>query len=421
MSATMTEAHVDHIDSDSATSVLIADSFSDRGVTDLQQRGCDVHLNPKLSGDALAQAVEELQPEVLIVRSTKVPKPVFEVGNSLGLVIRAGAGYDTIDVSAASARGIAVANCPGMNAIAVAELTWGLILACDRNIPDQCADLRNGVWAKKRYAKASGLHGRTLGIIGMGRIGAEVAARARAFGMHVLAWSRQLDSDRAAANGIIACSDPHSVASGSDIVSIHVASTPETKHLVNAEFLAAMKDGATLINTTRGAVVDEQALSDAITSKGIRAGLDVYESEPASGDDTFSNPLIDLPGVYGTHHVGASTNQAQEAIANEAIRILLHWMSTGEVVNCVNLATTTPASATLTVRHLNQPGVLAHVFDVLGQGGHNVEEMENVIYSGGEAAVARIQLGAPPTAEQVERIRDHDAILTTTTTLILPL
>jgi len=419
MTQTVADVPAEH-DQSTLTSVLIADSFSTDGAESLRALGCDVHVDPSLSGDTLVDAVASRQPNALIVRSTKVPEAVFEAADRLGLVVRAGAGYDTIDVAAASARGIPVANCPGMNAIAVAEIAWGLILSCDRRIPDQCADLRSGVWAKKTYAKAAGLYGRTLGIVGLGRIGEEVAARGRAFGMHVVAWSRSLTEEAAAEKGLGYCESLLDLVAVADVVSLHVASTPDTRHLVDAAFCDALKDGAILVNTTRGAVVDEAAVAAAIEQKGIRVGLDVFDAEPGSGDTSFTNQIVQSEGVYGTHHVGASTEQAQEAIAGEAARVLGTWVQTGEVPNCVNIASSTPASTTLTVRHLNRPGVLAHVFEVLGRSGQNIEEMENVIYEGGKAAVARIQIDGGIDAADLDLIRSHDLILAVTAADIQP-
>jgi len=403
-----------------AKRVLIADAFDASGIETMRQLGCDVHVDASLNGDALVDEVSARQPHVLIVRSTKVPAAVFEAAELLALVIRAGAGYDTIDVAAASACGIPVANCPGMNAIAVAELAWGLILSCDRRIPDQCADLREGVWAKKTYAKAEGLHGRTIGIIGLGRIGIAVAERAHAFGMNVVAWSRNLTEPQAATLGVGWCSDLMNLVRMSDVISLHVAATPETRHLVGSAFCDAMKPGAILVNTTRGSVVDEDALARAIEAKGVRAGLDVYDSEPGSGDNQFSNAIVKCEGVYGTHHVGASTNQAQSAIAGEAVRVLQTWLASGKVPNCVNIASTTPASSTLTVRHLNRPGVLAHVFDILGRGDQNVEDMENVIFEGGNAAVARIHLDGMISPADLKAISEHDHVLAASSAPLAP-
>ena len=397
--------------SGAALSVLVADKFEASGLDAARGLGCRIEFDPDLTADRLAEAIGRVNPEILIVRSTKVREVALDAGRRLTLVIRAGAGYDNIDVAAASARGIFVANCPGRNAIAVAELAWGLILACDRRLPDQTRDLREGIWDKKGYAKARGLYGRTLGIVGLGRIGLAVAERARAFGMKTIAWSRSLTPARAEALGVEHCASPLDLAARADVVSVHVAATAETKHLVNAEFCRALKDGAYVINTSRGSVVDEEALARAVHEKGVRAGLDVYANQPAPGDRTIANAIVREPGVYGTHHSGASTDQAQEAIAAETLRIIESFMRSGTVPNCVNRAAASPATCLLTVRHRNRPGVLAHVFQIVSTGGNNVEEMENIIYEGAAAACARIRLDTTPTPDQIDSIRGHEHIL----------
>lgn len=391
--------------------VLIADKFEQSGVDGLEHLGCEVLLNPDLSPQTLPDAVAEFDPDVLIVRSTKVPAAVFEKAKSLSLVLRAGAGYDNIDMQAASARGVFVANCPGKNSIAVAELAWALILSCDRRVPDQVIDLRNGVWNKKEYAKASGLYGRTLGIVGLGQIGREVAERGKAFGMNVVGWSRSLTEEKADALGIGYCANLVNLAKMSDVISVNVAATNDTKHLINEQFCQAMKPGTYLINTSRGSVVDQTALTNAIRTKGIRCGLDVFANEPAGGQGEFTDSIVKEPGVYGTHHIGASTDQAQQAIAMEAVRVVAEYKKSGQVLNCVNRASSTSATAMLTVRHLNRPGVLAHVFYTLGQAGINVEEMENIIYDGAKAACARIQLDSSPGPEHIAAISANDAVL----------
>ncbi len=391
--------------------VLIADKFEQSGVDGLEHLGCEVLLNPDLSPQTLPDAVAEFDPDVLIVRSTKVPAAVFEKAKSLSLVLRAGAGYDNIDMQAASARGVFVANCPGKNSVAVAELAWALILSCDRRVPDQVIDLRNGVWNKKEYAKASGLYGRTLGIVGLGQIGREVAERGKAFGMNVVGWSRSLTEEKADALGIGYCANLVNLAKMSDVISVNVAATNDTKHLINEQFCQAMKPGAYLINTSRGSVVDQTALTNAIRTKGIRCGLDVFANEPAGGQGEFTDSIVKEPGVYGTHHIGASTDQAQQAIAMEAVRVVAEYKKSGQVLNCVNRASSTSATAMLTVRHLNRPGVLAHVFYTLGQAGINVEEMENIIYDGAKAACARIQLDSSPGPEHIAAISANDAVL----------
>jgi D-3-phosphoglycerate dehydrogenase len=386
--------------------VLIADKFEKVGIDGLKELGCTVFSEPDIKADGLPELIRKVDPNILIVRSKKVNVDALRAGTALTLVIRAGAGIDTIDVAAASELGVFVSNCPGKNSIAVAELVMGLLLASDRRIPDQVSDLRQGKWNKAEYSKARGLHGRTLGIVGLGQIGREVAHRARAFGMRVVAWSRSLTHEEAEALDVVYALTPLEVARLADAITINVAATPETKNLVNAEFLAAMKPGAYLINTARGSVVDEAALQQAIRERGIRAGLDVFQNEPAGGTGEFSSALAQAPGVYGTHHVGASTDQAQVAIAHEVIRIVQAFRSTGEVPNVVNRLARSSATHVLTIRHRNRPGVLAHVFGVLAGAAINVEEVENIIYHGAQATLARIHLDGQPESGELARIRD---------------
>jgi D-3-phosphoglycerate dehydrogenase len=193
------------------------------------------------------------------------------------------------------------------------------------------------------------------------------------------------------------------------VVTVNVAANAETKHLVNADFLAAMRPGAYLINTSRGSVVDEAALAQAIGEKKIRVGLDVFQNEPAGGTGQFTNPIVQVPGVYGTHHVGASTDQAQVAIAHEVIRIVQAFQATGEVPNVVNRLARSSASHVLVIRHRNRPGVLAHVFGVLAGAEINVEEVENIIYHGAQATLARIHLDGEPGNGALERIKSGNS------------
>ena len=382
--------------------VLVADKFEQSGIDGLKAAGCAVVYQPDLKDDTLTEALRDTAADVLVVRSTAVTAAMLETG-SLSLVVRAGAGYNTIDVATASARGIYVSNCPGKNAIAVAELAFALLLSLDRRVPDNVAELRAGTWNKKEYSKARGLYGRTLGLLGYGNIGQEMARRAHAFGMPIVVWSRRFVTgrDNVADEPIpmqLAAS-PAAVAVRCDVLSVHLALNAETRGLVNSEVLDRLKPGSYFVNTSRGEVVDHGALELAVRERGIRVGLDVFAVEPANALGTFSDPLIRLPNVYGTHHIGASTDQAQEAIAAETVRIIASYQDTGKVPNVVNLAKKTPATHLLVVRHRDRPGVLAHVFEHLRTGNINVQETENVIFEGARAAVARINLdGAPSDA-----------------------
>lgn len=392
--------------------ILIADKFPSAGVEALTSIGCEVTVNADLKDDALVTAVRESKADVLVVRSTKVTEPMLD-GGSLRLVVRAGAGYNTIDVKAASARGIYVSNCPGKNSVAVAELAFGLLLAIDRRIPDNVSDIRGGVWNKKEYGKANGLFGRTLGLVGVGKIGQEMIARARAFGMPVVAWSRSLTQAQADELGIRYAASPVDVARESDVVSLHVALNTETRGLIGKDVFDAMKPGAILLNTSRAEVVDQKALESAIDEKGIRAGLDVFDGEPTTATGDCSVPLASRPGVYVTHHIGASTDQAQAAIADETVRIVKVFKETGVVPNVVNIAVRTPATHLLIVRHRDRVGVLAHVLGALRAAGINVQEMENVIFDGAEAAIARIQLDQSPSAEVLTIVNGSEHVLAT--------
>lgn len=372
---------------------LIADKLSDSVLGQLRDLGFQVEYQPDLSADQLPGAIPGCA--VLVVRSTQVTAETINAGHDLSLIVRAGAGVNTIDVGAASARGIYVTNCPGRNADAVAELAIGLLVACDRRIADATQELRAGTWNKKEFGKAQGLMGRTLGIIGMGTIGQGVARRAQGLGMRVVAWSRSLTPDEADRLEVEYAESPLEVARQSDAVSLHLAAAPETKHLVNAAFLSAMRDGAILINTARGDVVDTAALKEAIVSKRLRVGLDVFEGEPKSGNEPF--PDVELAKlVTCTPHIGASTEQASEAIAEETVRIIKAFREAGRPLNTVNLSAKSPATHALVVRHKNRVGVLAGVLDALRGEGVNVGEMENTIFEGAETACATLQLDQAP-------------------------
>lgn len=393
--------------------VLIADKFESKGVEELRADGCEVSHEPALSGNALRDAIVKTKCRVLVVRSTKVTGEMIDAGDTLSVIVRAGAGVNTIDIAAASRRSVLVANCPGKNAVAVAELTFALILALDRRIVENVMDLRDGRWNKADYAKARGLKGRTLGVIGMGRIGRAVAARALAFEMNIAAWGRSLTEETASALGVSRCDNPSEVASRCDILSIHLAAAPETKHLINAEILNRLKPQSYVINTARADVVDYAALARAMDQRRLRVALDVFPNEPGSGTGEFADAIIRGKGiVYGTHHIGASTDQAQEAIAQETVNIIKDYHSAGSVRNCVNLCAKTRAKYVISVRHRNRPGVLAHTLHVISYAGVNVEEMENLICEGAESACAQIKLDGPLNEKALAEIKQgHEDVL----------
>lgn len=375
-----------------AMRVLFADTFEQSGLDAVAASGFEIDYRPDLQAKDLAAAVEKA--DVLVVRSTRVDGDVFEKPGPLSLVIRAGAGTNTIDSDAAARHAVFVANVPGKNAVAVAELTMGLILALDRRIADNVAAARAGVWDKKTYSQAEGLLGKTLGIIGLGQIGLAVAERADAFGLRVVVVDKERDlatRERMKAASIQTVPTEADLVEQADIVTIHVPGSPDTKGLVDAAFLARLKPGAILINTSRGDVIDEQALIEAIEQKGLRVGIDVFEDEPTSGTGEFASALACHPLVYTTHHIGASTAQAQEAIAAEVVSMIRDY-DRGLVRNVVNLKAPPPVGSILVVRHFDRVGVLSAVLAALRKAGINVQEMQNQVFAGAGTSVASIHV-----------------------------
>ena len=387
--------------------ILIADKLSANCASALADLGLDVLSQPDLTAEQIPEALDGVG--ALVVRSTRVTAEALERGRDLSLVIRAGAGVNTIDLPMASKRGIYVATCPGKNTAAVAELTMGLLIAADRQIVNATCALRDGQWEKKRFSSAQGLRGRTLGILGFGSIGSAVAERATAMGMQVLAWSRSLSKD-APPPSVEVAETPLEVARKADAITLHLALSEETKHIVNHEFLATVKPGAILVNAGRGELIDSKALLDAIREKKLRVGLDVFENEPAGGKADFAD--LDLVAqLTATPHIGASTSEASEAIASEVVRIVTVFLKTGRPPAAVNLCAQGQASCNLVVRHLNRVGVLAGLLDGLRKEKINVEEMDNVIFAGGEAACCTLLLSAEPSNRFLKALDQEDAIL----------
>lgn len=361
-------------------------------LTSLTDAGHEIVLDPALTGETLPAAISGI--DILIVRSTKVTADVIGAADKLSLIVRAGAGTDTIDVAAAAQRGVYVSNVPGRNATAVAELTLGLLLAVDRRIADNTAALRDGRWNKKEFREAVGLHGKTMAIIGVGAIGLAVAERARAFGISLIALRKpgrsEQSEQRIRSLGIRLYDTLPELLSAADIVTIHVPNTPETAGLVNAEFLSHLRPDAILLNTARGESMVEADLLAALNN-GLRAGLDVYPDEPSESVGDFDSSIGGHPNVVGTHHIGASTEQAQQATVDGTLDVI-NAFCLGEVSNCINLETQARGTARLNIRHRDEVGVLARIFTILEAHRLNVQQMENRVFKGSEAAVAVINV-----------------------------
>lgn len=389
--------------------LLVADKMDLSALEELKVLGIEIESRPELTRETLPAALDGVG--ILVVRSTEVTGEAIFAGKQLNLIVRAGAGVNTIDVAAASARGIYVANCPGKNAIAVAELTMGMILALDRRIADATADLRAGRWEKSRYAAARGIFGQRIGIAGLGSIGLEVLERARGFGLTPHAWSRSLTPGRAARMDVGYCKTLEDLASRSDILTIHLPLKKETHGAVSRRVLEALPDGATVINAARAEVLDYEALSDLITKKGLRVGLDVFAHEPSGGSAPFEAPILERGTVYGTPHIGASTEQAQRAIARETARIIRAFLTEETVPNVVNICATSPARFAIVVRMLDKVGVLANTLAVLKRHGINVEEVSNTVFEGALATCTKLRVSGRPSDACIKEIGAFEEIL----------
>jgi len=385
--------------------VLVADKFPEKYIQQMKDLNLEVVFEPKLGENDLPEATKDT--DILVVRSTVVNEETINSSEKLNLIIRAGSGVNNINIQASNKKGIYVANCPGMNAVAVAELAIGLMISVDRFIPDNISDFNKGAWNKNKYSKGKGLKGKTLGLIGVGNIGKEVAKRALAFGMNVYGK----DIARIEGVQIKDFSEMDQLLPLCDIVSIHLPSTPQTKGLFNKDMFGYMKDGAYLINTSRQDIVIEDDLLEAIKEKNIRFACDVFSGEPESKTGEVKSKLQNNPNIYVTHHIGASTAQAQDAVAQETINIINHYVHSGVIDHWVNRANITDAHYQLVVKHYDKPGVLAGVLDLLREGDINIEEIENVIFDGGLAASCTMKLKNAANADMLKQMSENQNVI----------
>ena len=385
--------------------VLITDKFPELYINQLKDMDLEVDYQPKLGEKDLPEAAKDA--DILVVRSTIVNAETINASRKLNLIIRAGAGVNNINIPAANQKGIYIANCPGMNSIAVAELAVGLMISLDRRIPDNVIDFRNGKWNKGVYSKAEGLFGKTLGIIGVGNIGKEVAKRAIALGMNVYGK----DISRIEGVMIKDFSEMSQLLPLCDVVTIHLPATSETKGLFNKEMFGYMKPNSLLINTARADIIDQEAMIEAVKTKNIRIALDVIKNEPEEKSGEIKSPLQELRNVYVTHHIGASTEQAQNAVAAETIRIIKDFISSGVIAHWVNRAKISDAHYQLVVKHFDMPGVLASIMSIIRDKSINIEEIENVIFDGGVVACCTMKLKTPVTTEMIKQMHDNPNVL----------
>jgi D-3-phosphoglycerate dehydrogenase / 2-oxoglutarate reductase len=393
--------------------LLIADKLHPRAIEELRTLPVEVIYEPELTKESLFQKIAGVG--ILVVRSTEVTGSVIDQARQLHLIVRAGAEFSTIDVRAASQRGIYVANCPGRNAAAVAELVYGLLLAIDRRIPDAVASLRSGKWERMKFGGAEGLHGKTLGVAGLGAVGREVAARARAFGLIPVAWSRSLTPAKANELGIGFAPTLDDLASRSHIVSLHLPITERTRKLAGERFFSLLPPRAILINTARAGLIDDEAMRKAVRERRLRVGLDVFPDEPKLEKEITSDLFAPAPQgdgfVYGTPHIAASTDQAQLAIATETVRVIRSFLLTGNVPNVVNVSPSSVARFQLVIRMVDKVGTFANVLNVIKRHGINVEEVTNTVFDGGGASCAKLRVVSRPSEACLAEIHAFEEVL----------
>ncbi|MFQ5895476.1 MAG: phosphoglycerate dehydrogenase [Nitrospinota bacterium] len=311
--------------------VLVAESLSPVALEELAGvEGFEAEERFGLSREALRQAIPPY--DALVIRSgTRVDAPLLEAGESLRVVARAGIGVDNVDVEAATERGVLVMNAPEGNVVTTAEHTLALLLALARKVPQAMASLRSGAWERGRFVGAE-LFEKTLGVVGLGRVGSAVVPRAQGLGMKVIVHDPYISAEAAARRGVRLV-DLSTLLRESDYITLHVPLTPETRHLIGRDALAQVKRGARLINCSRGGVADEEALIEALEAGRLAgAGLDVFEEEPPR-----NRRLLEREDVVVTPHLGASTREAQENVALAVVRQLVAYFRDGAIINGVNM------------------------------------------------------------------------------------
>jgi len=390
--------------------ILVACELPDFALDALRSLGSEQRYEPEARGERLRELIEGAG--ILVVDSRRVAPDVINRGTALQMIVHAGPGAGDIAVDEASAQGIFVTHCPDQHAAAVAELAFGLVLALDRRIVENTLALRAGRWMQGEFRNARGLAGGTLGILGYGPVGREIARRAAAFDMSVLAWSATPVAETGGPPEVTFCGWPREVARGSDVVAVLGLEAPAgQRFLVDAEFLENMRPGAYLVSVGDPAVLDDVTLANAIRSRDLRFAIDVLGPDAGSDVGRFRCRLCDLPGVVATQRIGSLTQQARQATAAEVVRIIRSFLVSGEVCNCLNLAEHSRATWQLVLRLRDAVGVMAAILAAIRADGVNVERIASRVFSGARAAWCTICLDERPSAEALEAIRALPEVL----------
>ncbi len=393
--------------------LLLADPIDTQPLEELRLLGVEIQSKPDLTEATLPAALAGVG--ILVVRGTEVTAEAIAEARELNLIVRAGSGTGGVDVEAASARGIYVANCPGRSAMSVAELVFGMVIALDRRLVESTNALVAGTWDKSKFSGEEGLFGRRIGIAGLGATGREVLARAHAFGLKPHAFSRSLTPAKAARLDVGYAPSLERLASMSDVFTVHLPLVPQTRGIVSRAVLSALPDGATFINTSRADVVDMEAFADIAPKKGLRTGFDVRPDEPRESPAPLSSSLakavLSGPHVVATPHIGASTRQAQRAVAEDVARIVRSFLTEENVPNVVNVCVASPARFVLVIRQLDKVGALANTLSVLKRHGINIEEISNTVFDGARATCTKLRVSGRPSEACLKEIGAFEEVL----------
>jgi D-3-phosphoglycerate dehydrogenase len=388
--------------------ILVACELPADALEQLRTLATELTYTPEASAAELRETLRNAS--LLIVGGTRVSPEAIVNAPSLQMIVHAGSGPGDIAIDEASNAGVFVTHCPGRHAAAMAELALGLIIALDRKIVENTVALREGRWNRSELSAAWGLAGRTLGILGYGSVGQLLARRARAFDMHVVAWSPRLTPEAAVENGVELCNWPRELARMSDFVTVHaVGSANEV--LVDAQFVRNKRRGAGLVHLGHPGAIDEAAVALGVEELQLRVACDVHSSEPASDTGRIRCRLCELPGVIGTQRIGAQTEQARMAVATEVVHLVQAFVVSGEVHHCLNLAERSPATWQLVIRVRDQVGVMASILAAVRADGINAQEITSRVFTGAKAAWCNIALDERPSTEALEHIRSLPDVL----------
>ena len=390
--------------------ILVGCSLPKSALHELRSLGTDVIYEPELTAERLEKLIGDMA--VLVVCRTRVSPEAIAAGKALQMILRAGTDTTNIAIDDASSQGVFVCNCPYKDAFAVAELTLGLLLALDRRVLHSAAALREGVPEEPAPTAALGLAGRTLGMMGFGPVEQEIAKRAQAFDMKLLAWSAALTPELAAERSIEFCAWPRELARQSDMVTIYAPPQRADELLIDAEFLRSMRPGAYIVYVGHPAALDQEALAEVAKERKLRVAYDISAPQlPGSDTGRFKSRLQAIPEVIGTYRLADRTQQAYEATADEVVRVIREFLVAGNILNCVNLLERSPAKWQLLLRLRDVVGVIASIMAHIRDDGINAEEINSRVLLGAQAGWCVIALDERPSSETLDAIRELDGVL----------